>query len=119
MDGAAPDTSTGDGSGADRLLLLSGLNLNLPRPAGFRDRDLDVENAVLQLAFHVVDIEAGGQGDGGVEAAVRELRPGLAVHEAFGQLAFAFDHELIVLHGDVDVFFRDAGNNRADVQKGL
>src|SRR4051794_34401661 len=103
-------------SGANGFLIATRLYLDLFRFAGFGNRDLDVENAVVQPAVHMVQIEAARQRDSSIELAVRQLRVPV-LFEAFGSVAFTLDHQLVVLHAHPHILLRDAGDDGAEVQK--
>src|SRR5690242_12454591 len=63
----------------------------------------------------VIEIEPAWQRPRGIEFAVSDLRESILL-EAFRGFALAFDHELIILHGDMHVLLGYAGQNGAQVQ---
>src|SRR5689334_9635013 len=77
-------------SSADGFLVLpfADLNLHLTRAPSLVDRDFDLQNAVSQPAAKFVDVEPARKRDSGVELAVGQLRPGVAI-PIFGHLALA------------------------------
>src|SRR3954453_2667291 len=101
----------------DRLLLVGGpdLYLNLARTTCFRYGNVDIQHTVMEPAVNLFQIEAVRQRDSSLELAVCELSPGVAV-PAFRATTFAFEDELVVVQGDLEIVLRYAGDDRPEVE---
>src|SRR5436190_7294325 len=78
----------------DFVLTATALDLNLPRLARLENRHLDFQDAVLEPAVHMFQIEAGRQSPRGIELAIGQLRDAVFV-KPLGGLSLAIDDKLI------------------------
>src|SRR5579884_886147 len=101
--------------GVNRFSLLAGLNLDLLRLAGFRDRHLNFKDAVSKPAAYMIQVQAGRKRKGSIELAVGELREGVLI-ETFRSFPLSLDDQLIVLHAHANVILPNARKNRPQVQ---
>src|SRR5689334_20828651 len=95
---------------SDRFPLFAGLDRHLPGFYSLGYWYLDVQHAVVQARYKLIQIEPRGHGHGSVELSVNELSVSM-LGESFRSLSLALNYELIVPDAYVHIFRGDARQN--------
>lgn len=100
------------GQAAIRLLRFRGLDGNLTRFRLLSYRQVDIEHAIVQMAFNLIYIEILRQRKSGVELPISDLQMGAGAPR-FRRLPLTFENELVALRRNLETILGNARDDRA------